>query len=44
MVLVDTVINKIPRCFHKPYISSKTFLAYSKIHFRHCQELNDKIK
>ena len=33
---------KYPHIFIKPYISNKTLLIYSTIHFYHCQELNDK--
>ena len=45
MALVDTISkNNIPLFPIKPYILNQTLLVYSVIHFRHCQELNDKNK
>ena len=35
-------MNENRHIFIKSYISNKTLPLYSKIHFRHCQELNDK--
>ena len=49
MVLGDTIINKrlsikYQHIFIKTYMSNKTLLVYSMIHFCYCQELNDKNK
>ena len=35
---------KYQHIFIKPYVSNKTLLVHSTIHFHHCHELNEKNK
>ena len=44
IIIIIIISIKYRHIFIKPYISNKNLLVYSTIHFRHCQELNDKNK